>query len=325
MVDESDPARTTTVLYVVVVVVAVLIGTVLAPSVWGFVSQTQESENPDVAVITLRGPTNSQNAQAITKDLREARRNASVEAVVLRIDSNGGPVSPSEELYLAVNETAQQMPVVAYVEGSAASGGYYTVAPSDEIVVKPSSSVGSIGVVVQAYLGLIEQVGKVSETYVRSGPDKAQISKDGLREDLETLHNAFTNAVMRHRGEKLASGPVQLNREDVMAGKTYLGSTAVQNGFADQIGDLDTAISRAAERSSAIDGTNYDVAYRDEPNTGIGFLFGKADVERVDGNIVYVDASEDAETEFEQPVRFYAVWGVPADADAEEVSRNESG
>ncbi|MEF8853130.1 MAG: S49 family peptidase [Haloarculaceae archaeon] len=318
MAASSDSASTTTVLYVVVVVVAVLVATVLAPVVWSVASGSGDSDRSSVAVVTFRGGVNDQTASAISEDLREARNNDSVEAVVLRVDSPGGGVAASEELYLAVNRTAQEMPVVAYVEGQAASGGYYTIAPADSIVVKPSSQVGSIGVVVQAPISALEQADEQGEVFIRTGPDKAQIDKDSFLEEMESLQNAFGNTVMHHRGDTFT-----VDRETVLSGKVWLGTEAVQNGFADEIGSLETAIQRAASMSDDIEGDNYDVYYKQEPSIGIGIIFAQDDteVEKVDGNVVYVD--READTEFVQPVKYYYIWGIPEDiVDEEEVTTN---
>lgn len=318
MAASSDSTSTTTVLYVVVVVVAVLVATVLAPVVWAAASGSGDTDRSSVAVVTFRGGVNDQTANAISEDLREARNNDSVEAVVLRIDSPGGGVAASEELYYAVNRTAQQMPVVAYVEGMAASGGYYTIAPADSIVVKPSSQVGSIGVVVQAPMSSLEQADEQSEIYIRTGPDKAQIDKDTYLEQMESLQNAFANTVMYHRGEEFS-----VDRETVLSGKAWLGTEAVQNGFADRIGSLETAIQQAASMSDDIEGDNYDVHYKQMPSTGIGIILAQDDseVEAVDGNVVYLDRETDGE--FVQPVKYYYLWGLPKDmVDDGEVTTN---
>ncbi len=305
MSSERGIAASSVTVYAVVIAAALVTVAVLAPALASVV-QTTEDGDPTVSVITLRGGTGDQNVNSVTEDLREARTNASVEAVVLRIDSPGGPVDSSEEFYLAVNRTASEMPVVAYVEGSAASGGYFGIAPSDEILVKPSSTVGSIGVIVSAPLSAVERAAQQGETFVRSGPDKAQISKDGIREDIEVLQAAFVGTVMQHRGDELT-----LSEEEVASGDVYLGAEAVENGFADDVGDLDAAIERAAALSPEIEGDRYDVDYG-TTSFSLGVSVDLADVERVDGNIIYVDRSEPDRTEFVQPVEYYAVWGVPA-------------
>jgi protease-4 len=321
---DSDGNGSRAVLYVVAVVGAVLVAAVLAPVV---LSATQPAEpgevdrepGPTVAVLSLRGGTNAANVNALSDQLREARTNESIEAVVLRVDSSGGPVSSSEELYLAVNRTAADVPVVAYVEGAAASGGYFGISPVDSIFVKPSSTVGSIGVIISAPLSAVERVEQRQESFIRTGPDKAQISKDGIRDDQERLKRAFVGTIMTHRGDELT-----LTRQEVANGSTYLGTQAVQNGFADRVGGLEAAIADAANRSDAIEDDDYSVIYRELPQVDLASIFARGDVERIDGNIVYIDDvdGDESGTEFVRPVRYYAVWGVPADLVADRDAGN---
>lgn len=305
--------RFTTVLYTAVIIAGILIGVLIAPNVWSVASDAGGADRPSVAVITLQGGTTDENVDAIKRDLREARADDSIEAVVIQIDSPGGPVDASEELYLAVNRTAQQMPVAAYVEGAAASGGYYGIVSADRIFVKPSSTVGSVGVIVQAPLSAVDQQEQVLKTFIRSGPDKAVITRDGIRQELQTLQNAFVGSVMNHRG-----GELTLSREEVSAADTYLGTEAVQNGFADEIGDLHSAIEYAAAQAgdldrTRIDGDSYDVVYENPPLSDSAVVIESGSVENVEGNIVYVDQTN-SEQEFVRPVRYYAVWGVPSNA-----------
>ncbi|MFC7020204.1 MULTISPECIES: S49 family peptidase [Haloarcula] len=300
--DRATPATVAS--YIVVVTAAIVVVATAAPALITAV-QPSGPEQKQVAVISVRGSTNDANVNAVQDALREARQNESIAAVVLSIDSSGGPVDSSEEFYLAVNRTAREMPVVAYVEGVAASGGYYGIAPADEIIVKPSSTVGSVGVIVSAPLSLIEDAEQQGEALVRSGPDKAQVSRDQIRSDIETLQSAFVGTVMRHRGEDLT-----VSREEVENADVYLGATAVENGFADRIGDSGTAIQRAAALSDEIQGDNYGVVY-DGASPDVTVIVLQNEVERVDGDIVYVNRTARDQGQFVQPVQYWAVWGVP--------------
>jgi protease-4 len=319
MAMNNDSTSSTTVMYVIVVVVAVLVASVLSPVVWvAFQSSDDEAaDQPDVAVITLRGGTGSANIAVVSEQLRAARTNDSVEAVVLRIDSSGGAVTSSEEFYLAVNRTAAEMPVVAYVEGLAASGGYFGIAPADAIYVKPSSYVGSIGVIASITPAMLEESNAVNRRVMQTGPDKAVTTVDRVREELELLQNAFTNTVMTHRGDQLT-----LSREEVEHARIYRGTEAVENGFADELGSLESAIEHAAESSKAID-EDYDVTYVSQGRSGSAVGRSVDAVQAVNGSVVVVDRTE--EPEFVKPVRYFAVYGLPADAVSEgEVVVNET-
>jgi len=321
MAASSESTSATTVLYVVVVVVAVLVATVLAPVVYSATTGSGDSEDPSVAVLTLRGGTSGANVAAISEDLRQARNNDSIEAVVMRVDSPGGGVTSSEEFYLAMNRTAAEMPVVTYVEGYAASGGYFGIAPSDAIYVKPSSLVGSVGVVATLPSALESQNAQVRST-LRTGPDKQLQTVDSVREELELLQNSFVGTVMKHRGDNLT-----LSRTEVSNAATYRGTEAVQNGFADEIGTLESAIQHAATEADGIEGDSYGVYYKEPPSVTASIILARNDVESTNGSIVYVDQSEeDTGTDFVPPVRYYAVYGIPESAvENQEVVTNETG
>jgi len=125
------------------VVLAVVAGLVVAPSVYGAVT------GPDgtVAVVEIDGSIDSATAQHVEDNLREARNNDSIEAVVLEVDSGGGLPAQSERMYAAVDRTASVMPVIATVDTPGASGAYLAIAPADKIYVAPSAqAVGSVGV-----------------------------------------------------------------------------------------------------------------------------------------------------------------------------------
>jgi len=115
------------------VVLAVVAGLVVAPSVYGAVT------GPDgtVAVVEIDGSIDSATAQHVEDNLREARNNDSIEAVVLEVDSGGGLPAQSERMYAAVDRTASVMPVIATVDTLGASGAYLAIAPADKIYVAP--------------------------------------------------------------------------------------------------------------------------------------------------------------------------------------------
>jgi protease-4 len=144
-------------------------------------------------------------------------------------------------MYLQTKRTAQQLPVVASIDASAASGAYYTIAPARTIYAKPSSIVGSVGV-----LGTIPQDLEPNDIVGTTGPNK--LSGGDSREFfsiLESLRRAFIGAVFESRGDR-----IQLTRAELAQAQIYSGSQAVQNGLADQIGDRQAAIERAADEAN---------------------------------------------------------------------------
>jgi len=258
----KSSATSTRAIFVVAVVAAVLVSAVLAPVAYDYATAAQSDGT--VSVITISGTISSTTVDGIAEDLRNARTNESVKAVVLKVDSGGGYVAPSERLYLEVLRTAEQMPVVASVQGVGASGAYYGMLPADEIYVLSSTEIGSVGVIGSGGSA------PFPDSVVRTGPDKAQPTSDQRLRAIESLKRQFVGRVMEHRGDDIS-----LSREEVAYARTYLGPEAVRNGYADEIGALPTAIDRAASMAGM---ENYDVDRQEPPNSfGIILLASQTD------------------------------------------------
>ncbi|WP_435175162.1 S49 family peptidase [Halorussus sp. AFM4] len=220
-------------------VLGLLVGAAVAPSAWN------AATGPDgtVAVIEVHGTITGDTAAAAVADLREARKNDSIRAVTLDINSPGGTAAASEQLYLAVKRTQQTMPVVVSVTGMAASGGYYAAAPADRIFVTPASSVGSVGV-----RATMPSQGTVSGE-IATGPDKGSTATEAeIRRRVETLRRAFVGSVLAERGDAL-----ELTAEELSYAKLYAGSRGIEVGLADEVGALDAAIAAAADRANLSD------------------------------------------------------------------------
>jgi protease-4 len=220
-------------------VVGLVVGAALVPYAWGAAT----SPDGTVAVVEMHGTITEETATAAIEDLREARENDSVEAVVLDVNSGGGLASVSEQLYLAVKRTSAQMPVTVAVTGMAASGAYYMSAPADDIYVTPASTVGSVGV-----RAVVPTSGGPSNQ-ITTGPDKATGATEAeARQRVEALRRAFVDSVVAEREDELS-----LSAADVSYAKVYSGTKGVELGFADEVGGLDTAIDAAADRAGLND------------------------------------------------------------------------
>ncbi|SEP76016.1 S49 family peptidase [Natrinema salaciae] len=214
-------------------VFAVAAGALVAPQVYG---ETTDDDGI-VAVIEVSGTIDANTAQEVETELRNARHNESVEAVVLDVNSGGGAPGSSERMYMAVERTAEEMPVIAAVDTVGASGAYYTMLPADEIYVTPTGEVGSVGVI-----GPAPQPTGPNEG--ASAPDKGTFHPDDHRAQTETIKRAFLESVMEQRGDEL-----ELSREEVAHAQTYPGVEAVENGYADEIGTVDDAIGDVADEA----------------------------------------------------------------------------
>lgn len=235
--------------YVLVAVAALVVGAAAVPAV------QQVAGGPDgtVAVVAVEGVIDSATADAVVADLRAARTNESVGAVVLQVNSPGGSAAASERLYLAVKRTRSVMPVVAAVGSTGASGAYYAMLPADTIYVTPASIVGSVGVRTAA-------PGPAPTGEIRSGPDKGYTSAERTRAQVETLRRTFVRSVLTHRGDRLA-----LTRAEVAHAKVYTGVRAVRNGLVDEIGTVEDATHEASRRAGYDD---YDVVHTDPADGG---------------------------------------------------------
>lgn len=255
----DEHAKTLATSWTVIIVLAAVVG-----GVGGMALQESggDSQPDTVAVVTLDSMSiTGSSADTTAKELRSIRTNDSIDAVVLRVASPGGSIPGSEAQYRAVKRLAREKPVVASVRGYAASGGYYSILPTEQIYVTPGSLVGSVGV-----LSTVSENERAPSRW-KSAPDKGTAGpSDAARARAATWRESFLSVVMDERGEEL-----QVDRETVGRAKVYAGNRAVELGFADGVGDLDTAIQDAAERADLSD---YQVTYRNPSTGGLFAFFG---------------------------------------------------
>lgn len=279
MPSQSGPSSRSILL--VVVVAALLTSAVLAPMAYRSTSGPEGS----VMVVSIGSSISGSSVDEAVAHLRDARTDDSIEAVVLNMDSPGGSAAQSERLYMAVERTAAEMPVVSSVQGMAASGGYYAVAPTDRIFTLPAAEVGSIGVIATAPQD-------VPASYIRSGPDKASGRTDQTRREVEELQSAFVESVLKHRD-------LNISRTELEHAKTYIGMRAVENGLADEIGTTADAVDYAASEAGL---DSYDVVRR-EATPAQGTLLLE---ESPNGTVVLSESTD-------PPYRYYMIVGEPAD------------
>ncbi|SOX52262.1 signal peptide peptidase SppA [Mycobacterium ahvazicum] len=219
---------------------------------------------PTFAVITLQGPivngrggpqflpfgNSSAGADTIAAALREAARDDSVAAIVLRIDSPGGSVTASETIWREVARARERgKPVVASMGSVAASGGYYAAMAADAIVASPATITGSIGVITGklVFRDLKERFG-VSSDAVRTNANADAWSTDvpftaQQRADREAeadlIYDDFVQRVAD--GRNLTTEAVNA----VAQGRVWTGADALERGLVDELGGLRTAVRRA--------------------------------------------------------------------------------
>jgi protease-4 len=185
----------------------------------------------------------------VVDHLKQAEEDAYVKAVVLRVNSPGGSVVGSDEIYQQV--LAMTKPVVVSMGELAASGGYYVSAPADVIFANPGTLTGSIGVISQfIHIGdLLEEYG-VEVTTIKSGEfkDIGSLFRSMSDEERETWQ-AIIDETYEEFVQIVADGremPIQEVRE-LADGSIYTGRQALELGMVDQLGNMSGAIQRAAE------------------------------------------------------------------------------
>lgn len=198
-----------------------------------------------VAVIDIQGPI--VDSDEVIRKLQRYRKRSSVKAIVLRLDSPGGGVVPSHEIYEEVRRTSGRgTPVVASLGSVAASGAYYIACGADLIVSNPGSITGSIGVISSFtdLQGLMDKLG-VRRTTIASGKYKdtgdpgRPMREDEvaqLRGTIMNVHRQFVDVVERSR---------ELPRDslDRLAdGRIFSGEQAFDAGLVDTLGTLETAV-----------------------------------------------------------------------------------
>lgn len=205
-----------------------------------------------IAVLPLAGTLGSGIRPTVYVPLLEsAAKSRRIRALVLDIDSGGGLVSASEELYTAVSRVAKNKPVVAYIRSVGASGAYYVSCAAQHIVALPSALVGSIGVIyLRPVIGELLQRFGVSMAVYKTGQFKDMTSpfrpptpEEGERFQglVNELFQDFLQVVAKAR--KLDMAKVQ----EYATGEVFTARKAKEMGLVDELGDLDTALEKAAQ------------------------------------------------------------------------------
>jgi len=229
-----------------------------------------------VGVLEVKGVIG--NVQPTIEELAKFRKDGSVKAVVVRIESPGGGVSPSQELYQEIRRTVREKPVVVSMGSVAASGGYYIACAAQKIYANPGTITGSIGVILQFtnFEELLKKIGFRMEV-VKSGPYKdvgnpgremTAEEKAYLQDMVDNVHQQFVRDVARGRRMK-----VEKVRE-VADGRIFTGEQAMELGLVDELGNLKDAINAAA-KMAAIEGEPKIVYPEKEKKSIFDYLFDR--------------------------------------------------
>ena len=183
---------------------------------------------------------------SVAADIRKARMDSSIKAIVLRVDSGGGSVVGSEVIRREVELAHEVKPVVVSMSDVAASGGYWIASPADKIVADPNTITGSIGVLIGKLnvSGLFNLLG-VSTDYVATSDNATLFSaqqnftpaqRDYIEKSLHETYDEFTKGVAA--GRKMSVEAV----DKVGKGRVWSGAQAKDLGLVDELGGTDQAI-----------------------------------------------------------------------------------
>ncbi|MGQ6471760.1 signal peptide peptidase SppA [Serratia sp. IR-2025] len=229
-----------------------------AISIYDYQPKPDANQGGKIAVVfangaIMDGPQTPGNVGGDTTaaELRQARLDPAVKAVVFRVNSPGGSVSASEVIRseLAAVRAAGK-PVVVSMGGMAASGGYWVSTPADYIIASPSTLTGSIGIfgIINTYEKTLDTLGVHTDGVATSPLADIAVTKALPQEfsqmmqlNIENGYKNFLDLVAKSR--KMT--PQQVDQ--IAQGHVWLGSDAKANGLVDQLGDFDDAVKKAAE------------------------------------------------------------------------------
>jgi protease-4 len=242
--------------------------------------------NKRIAVIVAEGEINSGQSsdgsigsETFVKELKKARENDKIKAIVLRINSPGGSALASDVMWREIQITAKKKPVVASMSDVAASGGYYMAMGCNTIVAQPNTITGSIGI-----FGLIFNVSdfmnnKLGVTFdgVGTSPhadwptatrDMTDFEKSRIQQSVNQGYENFTNKAAA--GRKM---PVE-KLKSLAQGRVWSGIEAKENGLVDVLGGVNDAIKIAAKAAKLNEG-DYRIRYFPEKKKPLEELFEK--------------------------------------------------
>lgn len=248
-----------------------------------------------IAVVPVEGVIDAEMAKKVNRNLKQFGDDDRVKAIILRVDSPGGGVAASEEIYREVKRVKDEKKkkIIVSMSQVAASGGYYIAAPADYIYANASTVTGSIGVIAE-WMNLkdLADWAKVKPVVFKSGEFKdtgnptremTEREKQFFQAMIDELYNQFVKVVLEGRQGK---GPEdkKLNEERVRAladGRVYTGETALANGLVDKIGNYQDALRYTAELLKMKGEPNVVIPVEPRENFSILDLLGKSKVAEV--------------------------------------------
>jgi protease-4 len=232
---------------------------------------------PKVGIVEINMPITV--SKKIVEDLNYFNEKSNIVAIVIRLDTPGGGVAASQEIYEKVKIIADKSkkPIIASMGGVAASGGYYIALGADTIIANPGTATGSIGVIM-SYPVISELMDKIGVQYetIKSGKlkDSGSLFRNLTEEErvyfqelIDDLHSQFEMVVSQERKIPIK----EIGK--YATGRVYSGKQAVNAGLIDILGTFEDAVHLAAQMAGYLD--TPEIVYPPEEKKGLmDILFG---------------------------------------------------
>jgi protease-4 len=208
-----------------------------------------------IAIVTIQGVIYDEQAESVYKQLQAARKDRRIKAVIVQVNSPGGTISASDQIHQEIRNFREMTdkPIIAFMQGIAASGGYYTSVACEKIIAEPTTITGSIGVI-SSYLviqGLLEDKLGIEPVTIKSGPKKDWPSsyRSPTEEEIQYIQDKlikpaldrFVNIVAEGRKASLTLPEVTRLAD----GSIFGAQEALNEKLIDKIGYLDEAVDLA--------------------------------------------------------------------------------
>ncbi|MCX6639982.1 MAG: signal peptide peptidase SppA [bacterium] len=222
-------------------------------------------------------------SQTIVEAIRKAREDASIDGIILRVDSPGGDAIASDEIYREVqrttSDTKNRKPIYVSMGNVAGSGGYYIACGADTIIAEEGTITGSIGVIAGKFnlAGLHEKIGYTTHPFKRGEHSDAESMSRPWTEEESALMRASIEQVYQDFISRVAQGR-HMTKEQIDAvgqGRVWTGTQGLQHGLVDMIGGMDDALNAMRTRLGVSEDAAVELEYYPKPTGLFGALSGK--------------------------------------------------
>jgi len=229
---------------VIILAIAIVLGSTMVIAIKTLSPSSYQLFSEKIGVIPVEGTIS--DSQTVTSELVKFRKDNRIKAVILKINSPGGAIAPSQEIYREIEKTIPTKKVVAAMGTVAASGGYYIAAATNKIVANPGTITGSIGVIMEFVrvedllnkIGVDLEIMKSGEFKDIGSPDRKLTARE--REILDAMimdmQKQFVQAIVR--GRNLSLEKVQ----EIADGRIFSGAQAKELGLVDFLGNFQDAV-----------------------------------------------------------------------------------